>query len=182
MVDQLEYSQEARKNAVALANAKQSQQYQPAVHQQVKLVDQQLKSVDQQLKPSDQPLRSEVQLKSFNQLRQASVELPDGDVVQQLKSAEQTEDADKQVKPADELKPIEKHPVEKQPIEKQARNGDVKIQVADAPPDKMEVVKEEEEKSLKSEERRISIEADADEDEEAMEALLSHNMRETEIR
>ena len=40
-------------------------------------------------------------------------------------------------------------------------------------------VKEEE---VKSEESRINVEAAGDEDEEAMEALLSHDMRETEIR
>merc|ERR550517_2375036 len=43
-----EDEKEARKNAVALANAKESHQYQPALHQQVKKVDQ------PQLKPSDQ--------------------------------------------------------------------------------------------------------------------------------
>jgi len=52
-------------------------------------------------------------------------------------------------------------------IEKQSeRNGDVKIDV-DAPPDKLE-----EEVQGK----------ESDEDEEAMEALLSSDMRETEIR
>ena len=119
------------------------------------------------------------------------MEQPDGDVVQQLKSAEQKEETDKQVKSVDEVKPIEKQlaekqpaenqPAEKQAVEKEARNGDIKIQVDD-PSDKKEAVKEEdkEEKILK--ESRISIKADADEDEEAMEALLSHNMRETEIR
>ena len=175
--------QEARKNAVALANAKESQQQYEAIHQQVKPLEQQ-----QQLKNGDQ------QLKSFNQLRQSG-EQTDGnlghqlksaaeqqeDKVKQLKSAEQQEDRDKQLKPAeqkedrdnqlksaDELKPVEKQP---------ARNGDVKIRV-DAPPDKIEVKEEE----VKSEESRIGVEDAADEDEEAMEALLSHDMRETEIR
>ena len=84
----------------------------------------------------------------------------------QLKLDERKEETEKQLNPADELKPIEK-----------ARNGDVKIHV-DAPPDKLEVKEEE----VKSEESRINVEAAGDEDEEAMEALLSHDMRETEIR
>ena len=185
MIDQAEYFQEARKNAVALANAKQSHQYQPALHQQVKLVDQQLKSVDQELKLSDQPLKSEMQLKTFNGL--SPVEQPDGHVVEKLKLAEKQE-PDKQLKSADQinsaeqqepvqqLKPVddELKPTDQFSVENPARNGDVKIHVKqNAPPDKMEV---------KEEVMKIKIEAVDDDEEEAMEALLSHDMRETEIR
>ena len=184
MIDQAEYFQEARKNAVALANAKESQQYQPALHQQVKLVDQQLKSVDQQLKLSDQPMKSEMQLKTFNGL--SPVEQPDGNVVEKLKLAEKQE-PDKQLKSAIELNSAEQQePVEFKSvddelkpaetaaqIEKEVRNGDVKIHVKqNAPPDKMDD---------KEEVMKINIEA-GDDDEDAMEALLSHDMRETEIR
>ena len=165
MIAQLERFQESRKNAVAIANAKESQQY---------------KTIHQQVKPSDQH-----QLKSFNQLRQ-SAEQPDGDAFNQLKStAEQKVDGDKQLKSsaeqqeetsrqADELKAIEELLGE--------RNGDVKIHM-DAPPDKMEAKEEEEEEEeVKSKESKIKIEDAADDDEEAMEALLSRDMRETEIR
>ena len=186
MIDQAEYFQEARKNAVALANAKESHQYQPALHQQVKKVDQQLKSVDQQLKLSDQPLKSEMQLKTLNEL--SPVQQPDGDVLEKLKLTEKQE-PDKQLKSVEQLNSAEQQePVELQlvdgelkpaetaaqmSIEKEARNGDVKIHVKqNAPPDKMEV---------KEEVMKINIEA-GDDDEEAMEALLSRDMRETEIR
>ena len=64
--------------------------------------------------------------------------------------------------------------VQDQSIEKQARNGDVNIQMGPNVSDKVEV---QEEMSLKGE-SRVSIE----DEEEAMEALLSHDMRETEIR
>jgi len=181
-----EDEKEARKNAVALANAKESHQYQPALHQQVKKVDQQLKSVDQQLKLSDQPMKSEMQLKTLNEL--SPVEQPDGDVLEKLKLTEKQE-PDKQLKSVEQLNSAEQQePVElksvddelkpaetaaQMSIEKEARNGDVKIHVKqNAPPDKMEV---------KEEVMKINIEA-GDDDEEAMEALLSRDMRETEIR
>jgi len=176
-----EDEKEMRKNAVALANAKESQHYQPAMHQQVKLVD-------QQLKPSDEPVKSEMQLKTFNngdlveklklaEKQEPAEQLNSAEPREQLKSAEQLNSAEQQ----DQLKPVDDELIPAETASDQlsvetqaARNDDVKIHVKqNAPPDKMEV---------KEEEMKINIEAAGDEDEEAMEALLSHDMRETEIR
>jgi len=187
-----EDEKEVRKNAVALANAKESQQYQPAaLHQQDKLANQQqLKSAEQQLKPSDEPVKSELQLKTLNngnlvekmnlaERQQPDKQLNSAEQQDQLKSAEQLNSAEQpeQLKAVDnELRPDETATNQLSVEMQAARNGDVKIHVKqqNAPPDKMEV---------KEEEMKINIEAAGnDEDEEAMEALLSHDMRETEIR
>ena len=154
---------------MALANAKESL-HQPFHQQlQVKTVDNQLKQLEQ----TDKLLKSEMQLKNLNHSEQA--DQLGGDLVEQLKPAEQCE-PDDQLKPADELKPIENvsETVVDQSIEKQARNGDVNIHMGPNVSDKVEV---QEEMSLKGE-SRVSVE----DEEDAMEALLSHDMRETEIR
>ena len=179
-IEKVQQSQEARKNAVALANAKESldHQFQPPVDQPghnhyqqpinqannnhyQQTTDQQLKVAEQQLKSSDE-VKSEVMVKDVDNKMPAR-DHPGGDPENQLKPA----DGDHQGAP-DGLKPIENQPT---PVNNQL-NLDMEMKV----PDKAKL---REERDLKGE-SRISIETG--DDEEAMEALLSHNMRETEIR
>ena len=189
----VQQSQEARKNAVALANAKESldHQFQPPVdqpghnhyqqpinqannnhYQQTtdqpsnnnhyqQTTDQQLKVAEQQLKSSDE-VKSEVTVKDVDNKMPAR-DHPGGDPENLLKPADGVDQC-----AADGLKPIENQPT---PVNNQL-SLDMEMKV----PDKAKL---REERNLKGE-SRISIETG--DDEEAMEALLSHNMRETEIR
>ena len=176
----VQQSQEARKNAVALANAKESldHQFQPPVDQPghnhyqqpinqannnhyQQTTDQQLKVAEQQLKSSDE-VKSEVTVKDVDNQMPAR-DRPGGDPENQLKPAAGDDQG-----AADGLKPIENQPT---PV-----NSQLSLDMEMKAPDKAKL---REERNLKGE-SRISIETG--DDEEAMEALLSHNMRETEIR
>ena len=189
----VQQSQEARKNAVALANAKESldhqfqrpvdqpghNHYQQPINQAnnnhyeqpinqpsnnnhyQQTTDQQLKVAEQQLKSSDE-VKSEVMVKDVDNKMPAR-DHPGGDPENLLKPAAGVDQC-----AADGLKPIESQPT---PVNNQL-SLDMEMKV----PDKAKL---REERDLKGE-SRISIETG--DDEEAMEALLSHNMRETEIR
>ena len=164
---------------MALANAKDAHQYQPVQQQEKQPQEHQQEKQKQQQKQVYQPDHQQVrpsdhQLKSFNQLRK-SVEQSDCDDVRQLRSAtERKEDRDNPLEATDgQLEGANRSADQLTGIEKQLeRNGDVKIDV-DAPPDELE----EEDQGKES-----AVEHAGDEDEEAMEALLSSDMRETEIR
>ena len=191
-IEKVQQSQEARKNAVALANAKESLDHQfqlpvdqpghnhfqqpinqannnhyqqttdqPSNNHYQQTTDQQLKVAEQQLKSSDE-VKSEVTVKDVDNKMPAR-DHPGGDPENLLKPADGVDQC-----AADGLKPIENQPT---PVNNQL-SLDMEMKV----PDKAKL---REERNLKGE-SRISIETG--DDEEAMEALLSHNMRETEIR
>ena len=191
-IEKVQQSQEARKNAVALANAKESLGHQfqrpvdqpghnhyqqpinqannnhyqqttdqPSNNHYQQTTDQQLKVAEQQLKSSDE-VKSEVTVKDVDNKMPAR-DHPGGDPENLLKPADGVDQC-----AADGLKPIENQPT---PVNNQL-SLDMEMKV----PDKAKL---REERNLKGE-SRISIETG--DDEEAMEALLSHNMRETEIR